>query len=532
MEKLKVGDAILDGEVVAIDKEGRSDFGLLQNALDAKIDKNLRYYAFDLLYLNGEDLRQRPLLERKELLRTILPRNHSQILFSDHLIGNAHEVLSAACDYRLEGIVSKLKDAPYYSGRSEIWVKTKCINREEFIIGGYTLPRGSRKGIGSLLLGVWENNKFKYVGRAGTGFSQQMLKDLKILLDKKRISKSPFEIKPPREGQWVKPELVAEISFSNWTKDGVLRTPVFLSLRHDKPSKEVIMDKSISSPDKILYVKEKITKQMIKDYYEYVSPWILPHVSDRPLSLMRCPEGTSKTCFYQKHITGEIPEGFHVITLEEEKGKGDYITIDSLNGLIELVQLNSFEIHAWNCRKDKVMNPDQIVMDLDPGDEVPWKTTIKAAFELKEVLEGLNLKSFVKLTGGKGIHLHVPLSPEYSWDEVKAFCHTLSLYLVEMNPRLYTANMSKAIRAKKIFIDYLRNGYGATAVIPYSLRAKEKSYVALPITWEELKKVKSSQEYNLGKTLMKLKRRKKDPWAGIEKLKQKIPILHKKSKAA
>mgnify|MGYP003574905996 CR=1 FL=1 len=532
MEKLGVRNAIFDGEIVALDKKGHSNFQLLQNSIKSKSDAHLRYYIFDLLYLNGEDLRELPLIERKEKLKDILRKSSSQILYSEHIEGEGEDFFKASCQHELEGMVSKLKDAPYISGRSDLWVKTKCQMRQEFVIGGYTEPRGNRSGIGALLLGVWEGKKFRYAGKVGTGFNHKMLMELRKTLDKKKAKANPFMINAPKNGVWVKPELVAEVSFSNWTDDGVLRTPVFISLRSDKPAKEIVMEEAISSPDKVLFAKEKITKEMIMDYYKAVSKWMLPHMKERLLSLVRCPNGTSKTCFFQKHFTGNVPKDFHVVTVKEEKGPGDYITVNSPEGLVQLVQLNAFEIHAWNCREDKIMNPDQIVMDLDPGEAVSWKEVVNSAFEMKKILENLGLKSFVKVTGGKGLHLHIPISPEYSWDDVKAFSHTLSLYLVEGRPDFYTANMSKSLRKKKIFIDYLRNGYGATAVAPYSLRAKEYSFVALPVTWEELKKLKGPQEFTLKKALSKLKRRRSDPWAGMDKLKQKIPILSQESRAA
>ena len=292
--------------------------------------------------------------------------------------------------------------------------------------------------------------------------------------------------------------------------------------------------KEISSPDKIIFKKEKITKKDVSEFYQTIAKEMLPYLKDRPLSLVRCPNGSEGTCFFQKHFTGTIPDSFHTFPVKEEKGQGIYVSIDSAAGLQEFVQLNAFEIHAWNCDKDDYMHPNQIVMDFDPGPDVPWKDVVDAAFELKEMLEDLDLESFVKLTGGKGIHVHIPIAPLYDWDQVKSFTQGLALELVSRNPSRYIANMSKKLRKNKIFVDYLRNGYGATAVVAYSLRAKPLSAIALPLEWTELRRVKSPQEFTMNKALKKIKSRKRDPWEGMLKLRQKIAILQplKKAKAA
>ncbi len=302
----------------------------------------------------------------------------------------------------------------------------------------------------------------------------------------------------------------------------------------EKAKKHLRVLKEISSPEKIIFKKEKKTKRDVFEFYQTIAKQMLPYLKNRPLSLVRCPNGSEGTCFFQKHFTGSIPDSFRTFPLEEGKGKGIYISIDSAEGLQELVQLNAFEIHAWNCDKDDYLRPNQIVMDFDPGQEVPWSQVIAAAFEMKEMLEDLDLKSFVKLTGGKGIHVHVPIAPVYEWDQIKSFSKSLALELVARNPSRYIANMSRKLRKNKIFVDYLRNGYGATAVVPYSLRAKALSAVALPLEWNELKKVKDPQEFTMDKALNKIKSRKRDPWVGMLKLKQKINILRpvKKSKAA
>lgn len=542
VEELPVTNAILDGEIVALDEEGKPQFQNLQNSMKSKHDMSLRYYVFDLLYLNGRDLRKLPLLERKEILKHILKHGPQHIIYSDHIEEDGEAFYRVSCEHKLEGIVSKLADSPYLSGRNDLWGKTKCTNRQEFVIGGWTDPQGGRTGIGALLLGVYEGNTLRYAGKVGTGFNQETLKYLKKELSAIETDESPFDENSPRGSSihWVQPDKACEVAFAEWTKDGILRTPVFQGLREDKPTKEIHVEKkktlkNISSPEKVLFKEEGITKEDVLRYYHTVAKWMLPHVADRPLTLVRCPHGSEGKCFYQKHLTGNYPSSFHPIDIEEGNGEETYFTIDSEEGIEELVQMNAYEIHVWGSHRDDYKRPDLIVMDLDPGDGVPWKEVVDAAFELKVMLEDLNLKSFVKTTGGKGLHLHVPIAPLYDWDQVKSFTQSLALELVTRHPEKYVSKMTKKIRTNKIFIDYLRNGYGATAVVPYSLRAKPQTAVALPLDWNELRRLKGPQDFSLPKAIKKIKARKKDPWEGMHKLKQKISILHpvdKKKKAA
>lgn len=552
---MKIDNGIFDGEVVALDEEGVSDFQKLQNSLTAGKDQSLRFYLFDCLYLNGEDLRSRPLVERKQILENASRGLKSVIQFSSHFNEQGEEFFQISCQHKLEGIISKLKDSTYSSGRNDNWVKTKCIRRQEFVIGGWTEPKGGRMGIGALLLGVFENEKLKYVGKVGTGFNNQSLMEMKKKLTPIEVAKSPFALKSPKERDihWVKPDKVCEVSYLNFTDEGVLRTPVFIGMRDDKPASEIHVEKEkvltkkgtkkvskkkpaskenelVSSPDKILFKQEKKTKLDVAEFYQAISKHMLPYMKDRPLSLVRCPNGSEGKCFFQKHVGEHPPEAFHTFDIEEEKGQGTYISIDSVDGLLELVQLNAFELHVWNSHAETYLWPDQIVMDFDPDPVVPWKEVVSAAFELKEMLEDLDLKSFVKLTGGKGLHVHVPIAPLYTWDQVKSFCQSLAFELESRNPKKYVSKMTKKLRKGKIFVDYLRNGYGATAIAPYSLRARPTTALALPLEWSELKKLKGPQEYTMDKALKKIKTRKKDPWAGMLKHKQKIKILKPASK--
>ena len=541
VEQLEVKNAIFDGEIVALSEEGKSDFQGLQNSLKSKKDRGLVYYVFDILYLNGKDLRDLPLSERKDILKQVLRGAPKNIIMSDHFDTSAADFFAVSCEHQLEGIISKQADAPYSSGRNDLWVKVKCSARQEFVIGGWTDPQGGRTGLGALLLGVFEDGKLRYAGRVGTGFDRETLQYIRKVLKPLEIKDSPFEVNSPKgknaDTHWVNPEKVCEVSFAQWTSEGILRHPVFVGMREDKPAKDIGMEKpnktrgklklarEISSPEKVLFKKEGKTKKDVAEYYQAVAKAMLPYMEDRPLSLVRCPNGSEGTCFFQKHFTGNVPESFNTFPVKEDEGEGIYLAIDSVDGLLELVQLNAFEIHAWNTHKDDYMHPDQIVMDFDPGPGVPWSEVVDAAFELKEMLDDLELQSFVKLTGGKGIHVHIPVMPLYDWDQIKSFSQSLALELVTRNPKKYVANMAKKLRNKKIFVDYLRNGYGATAVVPYSLRARASTAVALPLEWSELKKVKDPQEFTMDKALKKIKSRKKDPWAGMLKLKQRINIL-------
>lgn len=545
LKSLEVTEAIIDGELVSLDEKGRSDFQDLQNKLKGDDEESLVFYAFDLLYLNGRDLRKLPLNERKTLLRTVMRGKEPLLRYSQDVESSGEKFFKVSCEHELEGIVSKDVNSSYRSGRNSSWVKIKCQNRQEFVIGGWTDPKGGRTGLGALLLGYWEGNEFFYAGKVGTGFSDKKLRELKKILEPLEVKENPFEHRFSRKSDihFVEPELVCEVKFANWTKERILRAPVFIALRSDKKPEDIHRDvpedvpmktdlKLISSPEKVLFKGDGTTKIEVAKYYEAVAPLMLKYMADRPLSLVRCPSGASKGCFYQKHFTGKNPESFHTFPVKEDSGEGIYVSVNSKEGILNLVQLNAYEIHAWNSRQEDYLHADQIIFDLDPGPGVSWKAVVKGAFEVKELLEDLDLKSFVKLTGGKGIHVHVPIEPRYDWDQVKSFALTIAKELASRHPKKYVTNMSKSKRKGKIFIDYLRNGHGATAVVPYSLRAKEKSFVALPLEWTELKRTKGPQQYDLKKALAKIKRRKRDPWEEMQNLSQKIFILEAEAQVA
>ncbi|UYL07251.1 DNA ligase D [Bdellovibrio sp. SKB1291214] len=539
LTKLNLEGAVLDGEIVILDEQGRSDFQLLQNALKANNTRNMFFYAFDLLAIAGKDLRSLTLEQRKDELQKLIKKSVPQIRYSGEFEGTGKSLLALAKKHGLEGIISKKRESPYRSERNSNWLKIKCSSQQEFVIAGYTDSKGSRDHFGALLLGIYKNDKLQYVGKVGTGFTQQSLRDVFKTLKPLEIKTSPFDLKSPRgkDIHWLKPKYSAEITFANWTHEEILRVPVFHGLREDKPTKQIKKetpamlpsskeDWSISSPEKILFPKEKITKKDVATFYSKIAKHIIPLVTDRPLSLVRCPNGTGKQCFFQKH-QAKIPESMTPVKLKEHGGYGTYMSIHDDAGLAALVQMNAFEIHCSNSRHPQTDVPDQFVMDFDPGPGVSWKAVVDSAFTLRKLLEGLSLKSFVKLSGGKGVHVHVPISPQYTFDQINSFTHALALQMEQQDPDLYVSKMSKKIREGRIFVDYLRNSQGATAVAPYSLRAREVSAVAMPITWNDLKKIPSGNFYDLKKALAHLQRRRSDPWQGYGKLKQRIPLLEK-----
>ncbi len=549
LKKLPVESATLDGEIIWQNEKGHSDFQKLQNSLKSKDTGSLVFWAFDLLHLNGEDLTSLPLIARKDRLEKLIKKlDNDRIRYSDHFRGLGDQMIKESCKLGLEGVISKRIEAPYISGRHGEWVKSKCIKRQEFVIGGFTDPEGSRTGFGSLLLGVYEGSKLKYVGKCGTGFDEKSLREVHAKMKKLEIENTPFELKSPRSKNihFIKPKLVAEVSFANWTQDEVLRVPVFHALRSDKAPEEISIEKPkplskaekmrtspvkksvktavhISSTDRIVYKKEKITKGEIAEYYQAVSKWMLPHLINRPLSLLRCP--SMKQCFYAKHFT-PLPD--NLIALPKVKGinhDAPFFTIDSVEGLLTLVQMGAIEIHPWNCHAPKLDRPDQIVMDFDPDPSLDFKIVKEGALELREILQELGIESFVKTTGGKGLHVQFQFEPLYDWDSVKEFSKTLAQEMASRHPDLYTTNIRKETRKKKIFLDYLRNGLGSTAVAPYALRAHDQSSVALPIEWEELKHLKSSDAFDMRTALKLIAKRPNDPWKKYFSKKQKIKIL-------
>jgi len=552
LKKLKIKNAILDGELVVLNQQQHSDFQLLQNTLHHEADAALVYCVFDIIYHDGYDLRKLSLLERKTILKDLIGTQNF-IRYSDHVIGNGELVFAKACELGLEGIVSKNIHSPYVEKRTQQWLKSKCTQQQEFVIVGYTEPQGNRKYFGSLLLGYYADHTLHYCGHVGTGFNQASLALLYKLFHALKTSHSlvkeiPHSLLNAHGVTWVKPKLVVEVEFSQWTHDGVLRHPSFKGLRKDKPAQQVVREQALpvekkparkkttknssmqtpyklSHPERILYPEQSITKKQLAEFYQNISEWILPHIINRPLTLVRCPQGWQKDCFYQKHIGENLPEGLYAIPIKERHSQGKYIYLKDLTGLIGLVQLGVLEIHPWNCHIDNIEKPDQLIFDLDPGSDVPWSKVVKTAKFIREMLAELKLVSFVKTTGGKGLHIVLPLQPEQPWSETVAFAHAFANSLAELKPEEYIATMSKTKREGKIFIDYLRNNRGATAVAAYSTRARKNAPVSTPLRWDELTGSLKSDAYHLRNLPTRLARLKKDPWEGFFRVRQTLPRL-------
>ncbi|MGC3974506.1 MAG: DNA ligase D [Nitrospira sp.] len=574
MTDLPAQVAWFDGEVVALSPDGRISFQVLQNAFDAHSDSNLLYYVFDLLYLNGYDLREVPLLERKRLLSALLKDRPSSSLiqYSDHISGRGDIAFAEACRSGMEGLIAKRADAPYLSGRNRNWVKVKCGQRQEFVIGGFTDPSGSRSAFGALLLGVYDaQGRLQFSGRTGTGFTDRSLKELHARL-KKVEQKQPAFVNPPvgseaRGVHWVKPTLVAEVAFAEWTNEGQLRQASFQGLREDKDARLIIHERpdsspsppkagrsrgharsrrpssyqetspvgtrvdqrspviggvTLSHPDRVLFPEQGITKLALAQYYELVSDWILPHVEGQPLTLVRCPEGYKKECFYQKHAGEHIPDTVGRVEIPEEKGSSWYMVADDLPAIIGLVQMGVLELHTWGAKRDQLERPDRMILDLDPDPAVDWPLVIEGAQLLRTLLEELDLVSFVKTTGGKGLHVVVPLQRAHTWDEVKTFSKAVADHLVHAIPERFLANMSKQKRKGKIYVDYLRNARGATAVAAYSTRARPQAPVSVPLAWNELSADLRSDHFTVDNVAERLEQLRQDPWKAYFTTRQRI----------
>ncbi len=537
--QLPVEAAIIDGEVVALDEKGIANFADLQAVFQEDRTKHLTYFGFDLLHLDGHNLRGLPLLERKQLLADVLANAGAQspLHFSEHFRARGHEVFEKACSLGAEGIVSKLGSAAYEAGRGHGWLKIKCIQEQEFVIGGFTPPSKGGHGIGALLLGYYRGRKLIYAGRAGTGFTQKMQRTLRTQFDRIVRKETPFaEI--PREARkdayWVKPELVAQIAFTTWTRDNLVRQASFKGLREDKPAREVVrempalveessrekkmIELALTHPEKILDSESGMTKQALAEYYLAVAERMLPHVADRPLSVVRCPEGSHKPCFFQKHVGQGLPKGVNSQPVPNRKtGEVEkYLTIDSAEGLLGLAQMGVLEIHPWGSRNESLDRPDRIVFDLDPDAAISWEMLATSAQKLKARLKKLGLESFLKSTGGKGLHVVVPVAPEFEWGPVKEFARAVVLAMEAEEPELYITKMAKAARTKKIYLDYLRNDRGATSIAPFSPRARRGAPVAVTLDWKELRAPERPQFF-VSDFQHWRSRLKRDPWKAMGK---------------
>ncbi len=550
LESLGVKSAIIDGEIVATNAEGRSSFTSLKNALSAGKSADLQYYVFDLLHLDGVDLRGLPLLERKARLADLLKGKDfdDRINFSEHFFEADKGFLNKICNMEMEGLICKRADAPYVSGRAKSWLKVKCHKRQEFVIGGFSEPTHAERGIGALLLGYYEEEKFIFAGKCGTGFDRDTSIMLRKMLDAIETAKSQYDDKLPadarRDAHYVTPKLVCEVEFTEWTDDGRLRHPSFQGLREDKPAEEVGRDRAlhvtktvmeaepppietskqkkgdaevggirISHPERVIFPALGVTKLQLAEYYDSIADRMLPYIVNRPISMLRCPEGLSDTCFFQRHIGKGAMKHIYDTGVKVKGRDEDYIMIKDREGLITMVQWGVIEIHPWGAMAEAPDKPNQIIFDLDPDPETPWDAVIEGVREVKTRLDEFGLKSFLKTTGGKGLHIVVPLTPKHTWATIKPFTKAIAQSMAHDHPDRYLAVASKAARKGKIFVDYLRNDLTATAVAPYAVRAREGAGVATPMFWDELSVKLKPSDYNIGTIAERLAQLKSDPWA-------------------
>ncbi|RWE84933.1 MAG: DNA ligase D [Mesorhizobium sp.] len=539
--KLKVRSALIDGEAVVIDAQGRSSFQALQNALKGD-PASIDFYAFDLLQLDGEDLTRLPLLERKAKLEGILPAKNPILRYCDHIQGRGEELLNRFCDAGLEGVISKLADSDYVGARDGSWLKIKCIKRQEFVLVGWT-PSDKDRAFRSLILGIHDGGKLRFAGKVGTGFdTAEMARLMKTMAP---LEQSAATVEAPRAevrgAHWIRPKLVAEIAYTEMTNEGTLRHPSYLGLREDKKPEAVALETerhtatlpapatstiAISNRGRVIYPESNITKGQLADHYAAVAEIMLPWVGSRPISLVRCPQGRAKKCFFQKHDAGSFGDKVHHVGITEKDGHEEpYLYVDDADGLMTCVQMGTIELHGWGARIEDVEKADRLVFDLDPDEGLDFEAVGAAAFQFRDILKSLGLTTFPMLTGGKGVHVIAPLTPQAEWPQVKDFAHRLAQAVAQTDPSHFTAVMAKAKRKGRIFVDYLRNQRGATAIMPYSARSRPGAPVAAPITWAEMKTIDAPSHFHVGDARELKKRAASKSLAGWGRADQLLPNL-------
>ncbi|WP_421555942.1 DNA ligase D [Pseudomonas kitaguniensis] len=539
LQALKLGDSWLDGEVVSLNDDGLPDFQALQNAFEVDRSLDIVYYLFDAPFLEGEDQREAPVEARRAALKSALSSSRSKLLrFSEAFVANQRDIFESACDLALEGLIGKRLGSPYVSSRSTDWIKLKCRLRQEFVIVGYTRPQGSRSGFGALLLAVNDDTGLVYAGRVGTGFDQAALKavyaQLKPLERKTSPLQKPLTSPQARGVHWVEPSTACEVNFAEWTREGVVRHASFIALRSDKPVAQIIHEQprkassvkpaapakktsggvNITHPERVIDAQSATQKHQLAAFYQNISEWILPFLRHRPVSLLRAPEGVDGEQFFQKHSEHlAIP---HIKQLDPalDPGHARLMEIDQPGALIGAVQMGTIELHTWGATSDKIETPDLFVLDLDPDPALPWKTMLEAAQLTLSVLDELGLAAYVKTSGGKGLHLIVPLARRDDWGTVKAFAKAIAQFMTQQLPERFTATSGPKNRIGKIFIDYLRNARGASTVAAYSVRARPGLPVSVPVSREELKGLRGAQQWTVANLHERLAHLKEDPWAG------------------
>lgn len=604
---LNLPSAWLDGEIVIVDKDGSTDFQALQNAFDSDRTEAIQYFVFDVPYYAGHDLRQVALGERRDLLRRLFDEHNvsAHLRFSESFEAGPEEILSAACRLRLEGLIGKRVDAPYVCARSPSWIKLKCSERQEFVIGGFTEPKGTRNGLGALLLGIHdEAGRLVYAGKVGTGFDTQTLDTIRAKLDALRTDTSPFDKMPAIakgvKGIWVRPKAVAEVSFGSWTRDGLVRHAVFHGLRTDKSASAIGKEKAMPAPgksaggksaaakrakdnakdsakdkpaksakkaanaddagpaqtadtaapsksakpaartkaasgreqignvrvshaDRVIDPSTGATKGDLVRYYEAVAPRMLPELRGRPLAVLRGPSGVGGELFFQKHAETFNIAGVNRLDPSLWPGHPPMIEVASETGIVAAAQLNVIEFHTWNADKRQIEKPDRVIFDLDPGEGVPWKHVVEAAALTKGMLDELELTSFLKTSGGKGLHVVVPIARRLGWDEVKDFAQALVVHMARTIPQRFVSKSGPRNRVGKIFIDYLRNGRGATTVAAFSARARPGLGVSIPCSWDELPSLRSGAQWTIANALARVEQTEHDdPWADYGSTRQTL----------
>jgi len=552
LQSLGLHSARLDGELVAMDKRGRSDFNGLQKTLSGEAQFPLVYMLFDLIHLESNDLSRTPLIERKALLQALLAGAPRPLALSTHTVGHGDAAFAMALKEQLEGIISKRADSPYRAGRSDDWLKIKRLESDEFAVVGYTPPKGSRAGVGSLLLARPDPevaSGWIYAGRVGTGFSDEQLRGLAGQLTGDSSVRPPVKLShiDPllRDARWVTPRTVVEVYYRGLGNHNLLRQPSLKTMRTDKsardladsdraPAKrsskkaEVGKDSksiTITHPDRVVFPDDGVTKQDVADYYTGVMKWLLPGIANRPVSVIRCPEGTAKACFFQKHMIQGLKHVGSKKLKEETGAQATYIYPLDAASVIELVQFGAIEFHPWGATITQPDEADRLVFDLDPGPNVAWKRMVAAARLVRKLLSQVGLESFLRTTGGKGLHIVVPLNPGCPWPQAKDFAHAFAESLAQAHPLEFVANASKAKRGGKIYVDYLRNSRGATSVASYSLRARPGAPVAVPLRWSELGKLRSGHDFDIKSAPRRLARLRSDPWKGIDTIRQGLDDL-------
>jgi bifunctional non-homologous end joining protein LigD len=570
--ELPLASALIDGEIVHLEADGTTSFSGLQDTISSGRTDKLTFFAFDLLYRDGWDLTAVAIEDRKAALADIIaPSAQGMLRYSDHQIGRGPEFLRRACGFSLEGIISKRRSDPYRPGRGRGWLKVKCRNHEEFVVVGFTDPEGSREGFGALLLGYYDpRGVLRYAGRVGTGFNAARLSELHKRLASLTRGDAPVTLPKgiSRKGvHWVEPRLVAEIEFADWTADAIVRQASFQGLREDKDAREVVYDRPsratasastapkkaeagsrpaapkpaqpaelqrardgsvvfeevrLTHPERVLYPGTTLSKLDVARYYAAVSKWALPHLSHRLLTLVRTPGGPGGKTFYQKHIGIGMPKAIGRFDLAEEGSTETFPFVEDLPGLVALAQMDVLEIHPWGSQIDKLEAPDRVTIDLDPDEGLPWQRVAEAAIDVRDALSRIGLQSFAKTTGGKGLHVVIPLTPKLDWDEIKAFAKWVADSFVAQRPEDFTANMAKKARHGRIYIDYLRNGRGATAVGAYSPRARPGAPVSTPLSWEEVENEVRPQEFTVETVPRRLAALRADPWAEMDKIRQSL----------